>query len=114
MAKKKSVKKSVKVSPETLFKDWWGKVGSKKTCKIESAYLKENPEYDPEDDDYSDGGCVHRMMHEGEAENMTYENAEVAFIQGHNKEKFDGGYLYCELDAIISEAYEAGKLSKKD
>lgn len=109
MAKKKSVKKSVKISPEVLFQDWWGKTGSKKTYKIESAYLKENPDYDPEDDDMTDSGCVHRMMHEGEAENMTYESAEIAFIQGYNKEKFDAGGLYCELDDVISDAYEAGK-----
>jgi hypothetical protein len=111
MAKKKKSAKPKKkaTSPQELFNDWWAKVASKKVEKIESAYLKENPDYDPEDDDMSDSGCVHRMMHEGEAENISYDESQTAFIQGFNNEKFDAGYLYCELDDIVAEAYEAGK-----
>lgn len=111
---KKSAKKSVKkfATPESLFQNWWQKTASKKVTKIEKDYLKENPEYDPDDDDMGDSGCVHRMMHEGEAYNMTYDCAEKSFLQGYNKEEHEPDYLYCELDDIISEAYEAGKNSR--
>jgi len=110
MAKKK---KTVAVTPKDLFQNWWGKVGSKKVEKMESKYLKENPDYDPDDDDMSDSGCVHRMMHEGEAENMTYDASEVAFIQGYNNEEINADCLYCELDDVVGEAYKAGKKIKK-
>lgn len=110
MAKKKAEKP---VTPQSLFMDWWEKTGSKKAEKMEADYLKDNPDYDPEDDDMSDGGCVHRMMHEGEAVNMTYDAAEVAFVQGYNNEKIDADCLYCELDDVVSDAYEAGKKQSK-
>jgi hypothetical protein len=112
MAKKKASKKKAskkKITPESLFQDWWEKKASKKVEKIEKDYLKDNPDYDPEDDDMSDSGCVHRMMHEGEAYNMTYDCAEQSFMQGCKKEEHSPDYLYCELDEVISEAYEAGK-----
>ena len=101
-----------KIDPQELFDSWWEKVGLKMVEKMESAYLKENPDYDPDDDDMTDGGCVHRMMHEGEAEGMTYDLSQTAFIQGYNNEEIDAGGLYCELDDVVNKAYEAGKKSK--
>lgn len=112
MSKKKTIKQSI--DPDELFQGWWTKTGSKKTQEMEKAYLKENPDYDPEDDDMTDSGCVHRMMHEGEAWNMTYDESETAFLQGYNNQKKDTGLLYCELDSIVDEAYEAGKKFRRN
>lgn len=112
MAKKKTVKNTVK-KPQDLFKDWWEKVGSKKTLKIEKKWIKENEPNDPEEEEGGDHWCVNQMMHDGDAFNMTYDEAEAAFIQGCNKEELDFNGLYCELDDVVNEAYEAGKKHSK-
>lgn len=98
------------------FDDWWDKVGSAKVAEIEKTYLAENPDYDPDEDDGSDSGCAHRMMHEGEAESMTYDIAEQVFALGAAGESWKPNLehtLHCDLDAVIEEAYRAGKSVKK-
>lgn len=97
--------------PQYLFQKWWLKTGLKQTQKIETKYLKQNPDYDPEDDDMTDSGCVHRMIHDGEAQGITYDASEKAFIQGFKNKELDTDCLYCELDDIVNKAYKAGKES---
>jgi len=124
MAKKKTVKKAVKkkiakkvvLTPEQHFGEWWNKVAQKKVDKIEKRWIKENEPNDPEDDGGGDHWCVNQMMHEGEAHNMTYDIAEQVFLKGYKGEAWRYGQedsLYCELDDVICEAYEAGKKAKK-
>lgn len=113
MAKKKSVKKISK-TPEELFAKWWDKSASKKVAKIEKNWIKENEPNDSEDEG-GDHWHVNEMMHNGDAFEMTYEIAERVFLLGFNKEKWEfnmGDSLFCDLDEVISEAYEAGKNSK--
>lgn len=98
------------------FDDWWDKVGSKKVAEIEKAYLADNPDYDPDEDDGSDSGCVHRIMHEGEAKSMTYDIAGQVFAIGAAGESWRPNLehtLHCDLDAVIEEAYRAGKALHK-
>ena len=100
MAKKKN--------PKNLFQNWWEKTASKKVTKIEKTWIKKNkPNID--DEPGGDYWHVNQMMHDGEAYNMTYDIAENSFLQGYNNEEHEPDGLYCELDNIISEAYEAGK-----
>lgn len=102
--------------PKVLFQNWWEKKGGKLVSKMEKQYIKENPEYDPDDEDGSDGGCVHRLFHEGEAYNMTYDIAESVFLKGHNNETWEPNQsdsLYCELDTVIELAYQEGVKCRK-
>lgn len=110
MSKKRLTKPQKQSDPQHLFQKWWFKAGLKQTEKMVANYLKQNPDYDPEDYDGSDASCVHRMMHEGEAENMIYDAAEEAFIQGFNNQEFNSSSFYCELDNVVDLAYKAGKL----
>lgn len=108
MAKKIAAKKKT-LSAEELFRDWWDKKASKKVEKIEKKWVKENEPNDPEEDGGGDHWHVNQMMHDGEAYNMTYDCAEESFMQGFNGEYMNANRLYCELDCIVDEAYEAGK-----
>lgn len=96
---------------KNLFQDWWQKIATKKVIKIEKKWLKENQ---PNEDDEPGGDHWHvnQMMHDGEAYNMTYDAAEEAYNQGVEGLDLDADRLYCELDNIVIEAYEAGKLSR--
>lgn len=110
--KKKAVKKAVSFSS---FEDWWTKVAQKQVEKIEKDWIKQNEPNDPEDDGGGDHWHVNQMMHDGEAFNMTYEIAERVFALGVKGEEWtltmsDG--LFCELDDVICDAYEAGKKLK--
>lgn len=109
---KKPSKKPVAKSPKYKdFGDWWGKVAQKKVDKIERDWLKENEPNDPADDGGGDHWHVNQMMHEGDAHNMTYDNAEEAFLKGQNGEKWEmsmSSSLFCDLDSVVVEAYEAG------
>ena len=104
---------------KTIFKDfdtWWDKIAIPKTDKIVTKYLKQNPEYTEEDtEDYTDSGCVHRMMHEGEAENLLWEICQDVFEKGRNNEDWEmsmGETLFCDLDNITFLAYKSGKSSE--
>lgn len=115
-AKKSVAKKPKKVAPEVLFGEWWGKVAQKRVSKIEDEWVKENEPNDPEDDGGGDHWHVNEMMHSGDASEMTYDIAEQVFIKGYNKEKWQMSQcesLYCELDSVIDEAYEAGRKARK-
>lgn len=116
VAKKKKVatKKATKIP--TDFSTWWEQVGEKKVSKMEKQYLRENPDYDPDEELGGDSSYVHAMYHQGEAHNMTYEIAEEAFNKALNGEEWEmsqSSSLYCELDGVIIEAHEAGLLAKK-
>lgn len=107
MAKKKSAK-----TPQSLFQDWWKNTASKKVTRIEKKWIKENKPNDPDEDGGGDYWYVNQMMHDREAYNMTYDSAEEAFLQGYSGLDLDTDRLYCELDTIITESYEAGKNAK--
>ena len=98
------------------FNEWYGKVASKMVSRIERKWLKENK---PNDDDEEEGGdhwCVNEMMHNGDAHELTAENAEPVFLKGRNNEPWEmnqADSLYCDLDEVIKLAYEAGKASRK-
>ena len=92
-----------------LFDDWWDEAGADLVSAIEGEYCEQHPDYDGEGGDASDGGCVHVMMHEGEAEGMTYDIALEAFIQGYRGEELDVDGLYCELDGVVGKAFSRGK-----
>jgi len=101
---------------KTTFKDfdtWWAKIAIPKADKIVTKYLKQNPEYTEEDKEaWGDSGCVHRMMHEGEAESLLWEICQDVFEKGRNSEDWEmsmGESLFCDLDDITFLAYEAGK-----
>lgn len=126
-SKKKSKKVSVKTAKKTVkkakalakkwkdFYDWWSKVAEKKVSKMEAAWIKENEPNDPDEDGGGDHWCVNEMMHNGDAHEMTAEIAERVFEMGKAGEKWEynqSDSLYCELDAVIEEAYEAGKNCK--
>jgi len=114
---KKTVKKTVVKKKPTKFKDfgdWWDKVAQKKVDKIERDWIKETEPNDPEEDGGGDSWHVNQMMHDGEAHNMTYDIAEEIFNKGKNGEQWEssmGDSLFCDLDDVIFEAYEAGKNS---
>jgi len=115
MSKKKAKKKTIqkKISYKN-FSDWWDKVGSKEVDKIEKAWLKNNEPNDDEDEGGGDHWHVNQMMHNGDAHEMTYENANNAYEKGLGGEQMDqGDSLYCELDDVIYKAYEIGKKLKK-
>lgn len=117
MAKKKSAKKKTakKVSKKVAYKDfndWWEKIGSKDVNKIESDWIKENEPNNEEDCEGGDHWCVNEMMHNGDAHEMTYEQAEMAFSEGLKGKKWEltqSDSLYCDLDEVTIKAYEAGK-----
>lgn len=122
MSKKKTVKlkvtsksKKLTKTPQDIFGDWWNKNAVKKVDKIEKKWLKQNEPNDPEEDAGGDHWHVNEMMHNGDAHEMTYDIAEEVFIKGYSGEKWEynqGDSLYCELDDVICEAYEAGKLKR--
>lgn len=124
MPKKKTVKKIAKkvvkkiaAKKPTKFKDfgdWWGKVAQKKVDKIERDWIKETAPNDPEDDGGGDFWHVNQLMHDGEAHNATYDIAEEIFNKGKNGKQWEPSMddsLFCDLDEVIFEAYEAGKNS---
>lgn len=108
-----SKKKSVKKDPAEMFETWWNNSGSSKVSKIEKKWLKENKPNDPDDEEGGDFWCVNEMMHNGDAHEMTYENAKTAFEKGMNGEDADQcDSLYCELDSVIWDAHAVGKKVK--
>ena len=112
---KKSKVKSISKSPKELFSDWWNKIAVKKVDKIEEDWLKKNEPNDPEEDGGGDDWCVNEMMHNGDAHEMTYDIAEQVFMKGCSGEAWEysqSDSLYCELDDVICEAYNAGKNSR--
>lgn len=109
---KKKVAAKKAANPTQLFNEWYSKVASKKVDKIEKKWLKENKPNDPEEDEGGDFWCVNEMMHNGDAHELTAENAEQVFLKGYNNEPWtmsQSDSLYCELDEIIEMAYLAGK-----
>lgn len=108
---KNKIKKNVE-DPKDLFSDWWSKVAQKKVDKIEKTWLKGNEPNDPDEDGGGDHWHVNEMMHNGDASEMTAEIAEEIFLKGYNGEEWIGDMsdsLFCDLDEVISLAYEAGK-----
>jgi len=114
---KKKVSKKKTLTPEQHFGEWWSKVAQKKVDKIEKRWIKQNEPNDSDIEGGDDHWCVNEMMHNGDAHNMTYENAEQVFIKGYNGETWEfsmSDNLFCDLNSVISEAYEAGRKAKND
>jgi len=114
--KKKAAKKAVrkKLTPGELFAEWWDKKGGKKVSKIEKAWIKSNEPNGEDEDGGGDHWHVNRMMHDGDAHEMTWDIAERAFLAGHNGEKWEpdmSDSLFCDLDEVVNDAYLAGKES---
>jgi len=117
--KKKPAKKPAKKKPAPKsfksFGDWWDKVAQKKVAKIEKDWLKDNEPNDPEEDSGGDHWHVNQMMHEGAAFEMTAEIAEDIWNKGAAGEEWEmtmSDGLFCDLDEVIIEAYDAGKKSR--
>lgn len=114
-AVKPKAKKKIKAKVPAKWKgfsDWWDKVAYKKVSKIEGRWLKENKPNDSDEDEGGDHWYVNRMMYDGEAHEMTAEIAEEVFEMGRKGEAWEmnqGSSLYCELDSVIMDAYEAGR-----
>lgn len=113
--KKQTTKAKKKTISWSNFGEWWEKVACRKVDKMERDWCKQNEPNDPEEDAGGDHWHVNEMMHSGDAHEMTYDIAEDIFNKGKNGEKWQMAQefsLYCELDDVIMEAYEAGKKSK--
>lgn len=111
MAKKRSIRK--KATPEELFSEWWDKKARKRVLKIEKAWVS-STEPNGEEEGGGDDWHVNRMMHDGDAEGMTYDIALRVFLTGYRGEKWEpdmGDSLFCDLDSVIGDAYLAGKES---
>jgi hypothetical protein len=126
MAKKKKVQPAKKAAKKKIkatapkwktFEEWWVKVAQKQVDKIERDWIKETEPNDPNDDGGGDSWHVNQLMHDGEAHNATYDIAEEVFKKGVNGEAWEmtmGDSLFCDLDSVIIESYEAGQtLCKK-
>ena len=115
--KKKPVKKKKATSGGwSGFSEWWDKVAQKKVDKIERAWISVHEPNDPEEDAGGDHWHVNEMMHSGGAHETTAEIAEEIFEKGRKGEKWQMSQcesLYCELDSVIDEAYEAGRKARK-
>ena len=107
----------IKLNKETVcFEKWWNKTACDKVTKIKEDWVKDNEPNDPDDDGGGDHWCVNQMMHNDDAHEMTYDIVKEVFSKGYNNQHWQmnqGDSLYCELDDIIEEAYEAGKNSIK-
>lgn len=124
--KKKAIKAKVKKKPAGSkapkkkvswrdFDQWWSLVAGPKVRKMEAAWIKDNEPNDPDDDGGGDHWHVNEMMHNGDAEEMTAEISFEIFEKGRKGEPWEMAQensLYCELDAVIEESYEAGKKCK--
>lgn len=95
------------------FDTWWSEVAQSRMDYFIDNYLNTNPEYTEEDvEDYTDSGCVHRLVHEGETGNVLWQICQEVFEKGHNDENWEmsmSDSLFCELDDIIQLSYEAGQ-----
>jgi hypothetical protein len=116
--KKKPAKKIKAKAPAAWsdFSQWWDKVAQKKVDKIERAWISVNEPNDPEEDAGGDHWHVNEMMHSGGAHETTAEIAEEIFEKGRKGEAWQMSQcesLYCELDSVIDEAYEAGRKARK-
>jgi hypothetical protein len=110
----KSKKQAAKTKdPQKLYEKWWDKTGSKKVTKIQKKWIKENEPNEPDsDDEGTDFWCVNNLMHNDDPHYATSEIANTVFLQGYNNQSWRLNQcesLYCELDGVIKEAYEAGK-----
>ena len=99
------------------FDQWWTEVALPRANYFIDAHLEEYPDYTVDDvEDYTDFGCVHRMVHEGEVEGMLWETCQEVYQKGFYGEPWsmDMSYsLFCELDEIIEQSYEAGERASK-
>ena len=109
---KKAVKKAVKFKS---FGYWWDKVAKRKVSKMENDWIKTNEPNDPDEDSGGDHWHVNEMMHRGDAHEMTAEIAEEVWGAGATGKEWEmnmGNSLFCELDEVIMDAYQAGKDSR--
>ena len=72
-------------SPNANFDEWWNKFDSPEVLKVEKDHVANNePNGEDDEDEGSDGWCVNRLFHSGEAGEAAYEKAAVAFEKGMN------------------------------
>ena len=103
-------------SLHSLFTDWFSKKAEKKVFKIEKKWIKDNEPNEDPDEPGGDHWHVNQFMHAGEAYDMTWANAKEAFLAGANGEEWEmtwSNSLLCDLNEVILDAYEAGKLLSK-
>jgi len=95
------------------FDHWWVSVAQPRVNHFIDGYLDEFPDYTEEDmEDYTDSGCVHRLVHEGETENTVWEICQEVFEKGYDGVDWSmsmSDSLFCELDNVIELAFEAGQ-----
>ena len=104
-----------KATPAELFSEWWNKKAEKMVAKIEKAWLSSTePNGEDDDDEGSISWYVNKMMHAGNAQEMTYEIADRVFmlgLEGKTWKPSVGDSLFCDLDEVVELAYLAGKES---
>jgi hypothetical protein len=95
------------------FDTWWKDVAEPRMNYFIDAHLEEYPDFTEDDvEDYTDFGCVHRMVHTGETGRILWDICEEVFDKGYNGIEWElnmSNNLFCNLDAIIEQSYEAGQ-----
>lgn len=102
----------------TKFDTWWKEIAEPKMNHFIDTHLKEYPNFTEDDvEDYSDFGCVHRMVHNEETHNMLWEICQEVFDKGYNNIEWELNMtdsLFCSLDEVIELSYEAGQKAKME
>ena len=95
------------------FETWWTEIAQPRMNHFIDKYIEEFPEYTEEDtEDYTDSGCVHRLVHEGEVDNVLWDICQEVFQLGYEGTEWEmsmSDSLFCNLDDIISLSYNAGQ-----
>lgn len=95
------------------FDAWWTQIAQPRMNHFIDKYVDEFPDYTEEDmEDYTDSGCVHRLVHEGEVENTLWEICQEVFELGYEGADWKmsmSDSLFCDLDDIIVLSYNAGQ-----
>lgn len=95
------------------FDTWWKDVAEPRMNYFIDTHLEEYPHFTEDDvEDYTDFGCVHRMVHNGETQNLLWEICQEVFDKGYNGIEWEldmADSLFCGLDEVIELSYEAGE-----
>ena len=95
------------------FDTWWKDVAEPRMNYFIDTHLEEYPDFTEDDvEDYTDFGCVHRMVHNGETQNLLWEICQEVFDKGYNGIEWEldmADSLFCGLDEVIELSYEAGE-----
>ena len=100
------------------FDTWWNEVAVPMSSSFINTHLEEYPDYTEGDaEDYSDFGCVHRMVHTGETGRILWDICEEVFDKGYNGIEWEldmADSLFCDLDKVIELSYEAGERASQN